>query len=263
MWAEVARSIENGNLYVLAILALGFIGLTFIFERFFMLQYVYNLNFQKFLVNLKKTVAAEDIDRAIAICKKASNTSLPRIALKALETAESDPTAIRGVIEEEAVAFIPRLEKRVAAIAALATLILLLGVLATIDSLWTTFDAIAVMDSAQKQASIGRSVSLSLTYSALGLLFSLIFIAAHQFIRGLAANLADRIQLGVVVLQNLLVPEEMSYLPMGSQEPAPINNLEGAAAGTEAANQVQESANEEEDFDAAAVEDIKDEEEII
>ena len=46
-------------------------------ERLIMLQFVYHIDFAKFLGNLKKMVAAEDLGRAINLCKNVSSTSLP------------------------------------------------------------------------------------------------------------------------------------------------------------------------------------------
>ena len=60
-----------------------FAGLVIIFERAVMLQWVYNIDFHKFLTNIKKMIAAKDTDRAITLCKSVSGTSLPRIGLMA------------------------------------------------------------------------------------------------------------------------------------------------------------------------------------
>src|SRR5690606_184203 len=111
-WGQLAHSFQNANGYVMAIMILGFIGTIIFFERLVMYWRVFGIDFKKFLGNLKKMVAAEDVDRAISLCKNVSKTSLPAIALKALEAAETDPTTIRGAIEEETIDFLPRIEKR-------------------------------------------------------------------------------------------------------------------------------------------------------
>ena len=77
MWSELARSFQNGDVYIYVMLAIAFLGTVIIFERFIMLQFVFNVDFTKFLTNLKKMVRAEDMDRAIALCKSSSHTSLP------------------------------------------------------------------------------------------------------------------------------------------------------------------------------------------
>ena len=56
MWNELARSLQSGNSYTLAILSLTFLALIIIFERLLMLHFVYNLNFEKFVSSLKNTL---------------------------------------------------------------------------------------------------------------------------------------------------------------------------------------------------------------
>ncbi|MEI6835205.1 MAG: hypothetical protein WCL28_14575, partial [bacterium] len=155
MFAEIAASFQNGDIYLRIMLVLAFLGLAVIFERLIMLQFVYNLDFGKFLSDLRKLLTPEDTSRALSFCKGVSNTSLPAITRRALEAAETDPTTIRGVIEEETIAFLPKIELRVGALMAFSTVILLVGVLGSIDSLWNTFHAVSVLDTSQKQASLG------------------------------------------------------------------------------------------------------------
>jgi biopolymer transport protein ExbB len=261
MWSQLAVSLQSGNAYLILILALGFIGSVIIFERLIMLQFVYNVDFKKFLNNLRRSVQAEDLDRAVSICKNASYTSLPAIGLKALEAFERDPSSVRGTIEEETIDFLPKLETRIGILPALSTLILLIGVLGTIDGLWAAFDSIEILDTSEKQARLANGIAGSLNPTTMGLLMSMIFLTGHQILRGLAIRLTERIHYGVSVLLNLLAPQEVA-----TYVSAPVMAPE-ASAPTESKREAAptDSKIEEEDdsFDDASVEDIKDEEEII
>jgi len=272
MWSELATSFQHGNGYTYFMLGLAFLGTVIIFERFIMLQFVFNINFNKFLTNLKKMVRAEDLDRAINLCRNASHTSLPLISLRALEAAETDPSTVRGTIEEEAIEFLPRLEARLGVLPALSTLALLVGILGTIDSLWAAFHSIDVLDTAQKQASIGHGISGALTYTTIGLLVCMVFLTFHQMLKGLAIRLSERIQHGVAVLNNLLVPQEVAYMPMGAAVAAGAGTVStsvneqahvAAPAAASVAEESQDSGSQNESLDETSVEDIKDEEEII
>ena len=260
MWGELAHSIQSGNPYILAILLMTFLGFTVMFERFIMLQFVFNVDFQKFLSNLKKMIAAEDMDRAINLCKSSSATSLPRITLRALEAAEADPTTVRGTIEEETIEFLPKLERRIGFLPAFATLIMLVGILGTIDGLWSAFHSIDVLDTAKKQASLASGIAGSLNPSALGLLFCMFILAGHQALKGAAINLTERVHHGVTVLNNLLVPQDVAhYVPMA----AGMADVATAAMDDSTSGLATEQESVEEAFEDASVEDIKDEEEII
>ena len=263
MWSELAISLQDKNIYLLIILILGFVGSVVMIERFIMLQMIYYTDFAKFLSNFKKIVQAEDLERAINLCKSASHTSLPYISLKALEAAEKDPTTVRGTIEEETIDFLPKLETRLGILPALSTLILLIGVLGTIDGLWSAFDSIEILDTAEKQVRLAHGIAGSLNPTAMALILCMIFLAGHQLLKGIAIKLTDKIHYGVTVLSNLLVPQEVATY-MAPAMPAPV-----APVTEEASEEMAEESEDEEEeddddsFDDASVEDIKDEEEII
>ena len=226
---------------------------------------VYYIDFSKFLANFKKIIQAEDLVRAINLCKSASRTSLPHISLKAIEAAERDPTTVRGTIEEETIDFLPKLETRLNVLPALTTLILLIGVLGTIDGLWSAFSSIEILDTSEKQARLAHGIAGSLNPTALALIICMIFLAAHQLLKGIAIKLTERIHYGVTILNNLLVPQEVGYIAQPAMAAAPVPQPIQEDIEDLSDDQNEEAEEEEEDdsFDDAAVEDIKDEEEII
>lgn len=272
MWGELALSLKNGNVYMLIIAGLSFITCTIILERLITLQFIYNLDFPKFLTNLKKMVNSEDHDRAINLCRSASKTSLPKIALRALEAVENDPSTVRGTIEEETIEFIPRLESRLNFMPAIATTIMLVGILGTIDSLWWAFHSIDVLDTAKKQASLANGIAGSLNPTAIGIISSMIILAAHQLLKSMSVRVIDRIHHGVTVLSNLLVPEEVvattvvssaSGIPAASGGANPDAIVDSGISEDVPPLNSQEEVTSDEVFDDAVVDDIKDEEEII
>lgn len=265
MWGELARSFQSGDIYIMTILFLFFVGTVIVFERLIMLKGVYAINFKKFLLNFRKMVSSEDFDRAMNLCKSVSKTSLPKIALAALEAAENDPTTIKGTIEEETIEFLPKVENRINILPSLATFILLTGVVGTIDSLWVTFHSINVLDNAQKQASLSSGVANALNPTALGLIVCMFILIFHQIIRSTALTIIERTHHGVTVLHNLLVPQEVAFVaPPTQSNDAPMpSSYESAASSIEPEPRAEEGVQSDDAFDDASVEDIKDEEEII
>ena len=264
MWSEVARSLQMGNGYVLTMLAIGFIACILFFERLIMLQAVYHINFPKFLNSLRKMVLSEDLNRAVNLCKNTSSTSLPKIACRALEAADSDPTNVRGTIEEEALEFLPSIERRLGALPALTLLIMLVGILGTIDSLWAAFQSVDVLDTAKKQATIAQGIASSLSPTALGLLFGIILLAGYYLLKGMAINLTESIHHGVAVLINLLAPRDaISYVPMTENSEISHSPQSEQPSNEKIAGAAPAAAPAEESFDDVSIEDIKDEEEII
>lgn len=266
MWGELALSFQKGNMYMIAIMVLTFIGLTLVFERFIMLSFVYSIDFSKFLTNFRKMISSEDYERAMNLCRSASKTSLPKIALKALEASENDPSTVRGTIEEDTIEFIPRLESRLAIMPALATLIMLLGILGTIDGLWWAFHSIDILDTAKKQSSLANGIAGSLNPTSAALIASMLILASHQILKGIALRVLDQIQHGVTVLNNLLVPEEVATYVTTAMAAAPVEASDDAMPVMNDADDGMDSNEGDMDhdsFDDAVVDDIKDEEEII
>lgn len=269
MWGELASSLQHANGYVLAIVILGFLAMVVFFERLIMLQFVYNIDFSKFLGNLKKMVAAEDLDRAINLCKNVSQTSLPRIGLRALEAAETDPTKVRGTIEEETIEFLPNIERRLGILPAFTLLIMLAGILGTVDALWNAFNAIDVLDTAKKQATLAQGIASALNPTAMGLLFGMILLAGFYMLKGMAVNLTERVHHGVAVMSNLLIPPDLVAYTTVASDNGNSNNGGGssmavaASSAESSVSAVKESSGGEDSFDDVSVEDIKDEEEII
>jgi biopolymer transport protein ExbB len=265
MWSQLANSFQHGDIYVYLMMFLAWIGLMIMIERFIMLMFVYRIDFKKFLLSFRKMVQAEDIDRALNLCKKTSNTALPFITMRALEAAESDPSSVRGVIEEETIDFLPRVESRLHVLPVASTIVLLIGILGTIDRLWAAFHSIDILDTAEKQASLSSGIAGSLSHTALGLLICILLLAGHQLLKSAAVKLTERIHYGVAVLTNLLAPAETtSFVPaMGMMAGTPQQAAASESGSNE--NQAQNPVAEEADdnFDDASVEDIKDEEEII
>jgi biopolymer transport protein ExbB len=267
MWGELARSLHQANGYIISILILGFFALVVFFERVIMLQVVYHIDFSRFLGNLKKMIAAEDLDRAITLCKNTSATSLPRIAMRALEAAETDPTRVRSTIEEETIDFLPNIERRLAMLPAVTLLIMLIGILGTIDSLWMAFQSIDVLDAARKQATLAQGIAASLNPTALGLVFGMALLAGYYLLKGMAVNLAERLHYGVTVLTNMIAPQEaVTYMqaPTSHGEAAPTSAaVEKTGEEFNPGPKDAAPASSDDAFDDVAVENIKDEEEII
>lgn len=261
MWGDLAVSFQQGNGYVLTMMACLFLALVILFERVIMIQFVYHINFPKFLANLKKMIAAEDLSRAINFCKSVSGTSLPHIATRTLEARDTDPTTTRGTLEEEALLFLPKLEARLSILPGIAIIIMFVGVLGTIDSLSTAFRSIDILDTSKKQASLAQGISTSLSTTAMGLIACMVVLFAQQFLKSAALKLTESMHYGITVLNNLLVPvEAVSYAPPPVSEPQPSYDLAEQPQAS-AAPVAQETPSEQPA--EAPIDDIKDEEEII
>jgi biopolymer transport protein ExbB len=274
MWLELAKTIQSGDVYMHIMSAISFLGLMVFFERFFTLYFSYNVNARKFISELRKMVLAEDFVRAESLCKSSGKSALPLIGLRAVETAQTDPSRVRGVIEEESIDFIPKIEARVSLLPALASLTLLVGILATIHHVWIAFHAMEALDSAQRQLTLADGLARSLNYTCYGLIIGALFVILHYFVKSLAIKITDRLNYGVTALTNLLAPATMAYAASPMAMPvapaaAPVQEettQKAEAQEDTSANDSSESEDtiaKEDASDEPDMDDIKDEEEII
>ena len=261
MWNDIAFSFQQGNPYLASIFGLAFVACVVILERLMMYLLVYNINYRKFIGELRKMLLSKDYERAVTLCTKTSNHALPRIALRAIETVEDDPTRVRASIEENTLEVLPLIEKRVAFLPGVVAVIMLAGVLGTIIELWDVFHSIRILDTIQKQASLAMGIADALQPTIFALLASIVIMLFHQILKSIALTLLDKINLGVAVLNNLLVPD-VSFIATGPSQGAspPAQESEKSEVTIE---DEEPEAEEEGGLDADAVEDIKDEEEII
>ncbi len=267
MWGELAIALQSGNIYLWFIAAVSFIATVISFERVIALYFVYSIDFSGFINNLRKMLASKDLDRAMTFCRSVSKTSLPRIALAAVEAKDLDPTTVRGTIEEHTSEFLPRLETRIHFLPTLAILVLLTGLLGTVDALWLAFRSVDVLDSTQKQITLARGMAGALNPTAFGLMASMFILLGYQIAKNMALRLVDELQYGITVLHNLLVPAEQPILQVSHAEQVakPHLNTPSESPSTTTAEPAQQTAEAplKEALNDASIEDIKDEEEVI
>ena len=266
MWQSVFNSLKGGDVYFIVLSVFAFFVLFVFFERFILLQFVYNINFEKFIDKIKVLIKSNEAEQALELCKKTANVGLPRIVEKAVEAGIGDPSMVRGVIEEEVVSFIPRLEKGVGFLSLMGALAVLVGVSGTISSLWNSLYSMEVVDTTQKQLSLGLQMSFALTYTMCGLLVCILCVLMSYYIKSKSVIISSKIYHGVSVMHNLY-PQQASYnfVPIASteasksQEEGPSD--EGEEEFNAEANSQQVAESDIEEF--SEVDEIKDEEEII
>ena len=146
MWNELLHSLNEGNTYLLAIATVGFISLVIAFERIFILVFIYNINFKKFINNLRKLLFSKEYSKAVQLCRKTSGSAVPYIAKEAIVAYENDPSKAQMALEENTLDFLSKVEARIGWLPVLVTVVLFIGVLATIDQLWWAFYSFDVLN---------------------------------------------------------------------------------------------------------------------
>ena len=203
MFEQIARAFQEGGPFMYAITAaLGF-GLAVIAERAYVLLFRFNVDGRKFYTELRKLVQSGQLQAARALC---GNAPLPRILGVGIDAAAAgDERAVQNAVDEEALAVIPQVEKRIHYLAMIANVSTLLGLLGTIVGLMQAFQAVAGADPSQKAALLARGISMAMNTTAYGLVVAIPCMAVYSFLQSKATKIIDEVDEYSVKLINLLL----------------------------------------------------------
>jgi biopolymer transport protein ExbB/TolQ len=207
LWYErVATTFQEGGPFMWAItFALG-LGLAVIVERLFCLLIRFNVDGRKFYAELKKLIQAGDLEAARDLC---GNAPLPRILRVGIEAAiegggPGRERSVQNAVDEEALAVIPAVEKRIHYLSMIANVATLMGLLGTILGLISAFAGVGDADPAQKSEYLAAGISMAMNTTAYGLIVAIPCMVAYSFIQSKATKIIDEVDEYSVKLINLL-----------------------------------------------------------
>lgn len=154
--------------------------LTIVIERFVFQLTRYRVNSKEFFAQIKKLVAAGNIDRAIKLCE-ASDYPILQLVKAGLTHSNKSPDEIDAALSEKLSELKPEAEKRVGALWSLANIATLIGLLGTVFGLISTFAAIAApgLSQADKQRMLANGIAEAMYNTALGLGIAVFCMITH------------------------------------------------------------------------------------
>ena len=258
MWNELLHGLSEGNSYLLAMSVVGFLTLVIAIERIILLTFVYNINYVKFLNNLRKLLSSKEYSKAIQFCRKTSRTSVPYIAQHAITAYENDPSKAQATLEEQTLEFLPRIETRISWLPVFATVVLFLGILATIDQLWWAFYSFDVLNTSQKQLTLSSYISKSLNPTAGALVLSSTIFIIHQILKSSALKIIDYTHYSITVISNLLESNRKEIL-----EEVKTTKAQKSKPPSEKQTQTSKPESDEKNESTQNIDTPRDEEEIL
>jgi biopolymer transport protein ExbB len=150
----------------------------------------YRVNSKEFFAQIKKLVAAGNIDRAIKLCD-AGDYPILQLVKAGLTHANKGPDEIDAAMSEKMGELRPAVEKRVGSLWSLANIATLVGLIGTVTGLITTFSAISDprLSAAQRQAQLSLGISEAMYNTAFGLGIAVTCMIAHLFLHQRAKNI--------------------------------------------------------------------------
>ncbi len=162
-----------------------------------------HINAAAFLEQIKRLLAANNVDRAKKLCD-ATSAPIARVAKAGLGKIHRGEAAVAQAMEETMVDVLPEVKTRVAALWSLANIVTLTGLLGTVTGLIRTFSAIGDANPAERQKQLSEGISEAMYNTAMGLSIALICMLTHLLLASASKKVVADLESFSLKLENLL-----------------------------------------------------------
>lgn len=201
----IVSFIRDGGAWMYPILLVGAVGGAIAIERNLTLSRIGKAN-RRMWEQLHPILVARDFDKAreITAGDKSTISELLNLGL-ARQGAVRRRDDIEIAMEEGMMEITPQLEKRTQAIALLANIATLLGLLGTIVGLIQAFNAVANANPAEKADLLSASISVAMNTTAFGLIVAVPLLLAHAYLNSKTGEIIDSLEMASVKTLNIIV----------------------------------------------------------
>ena len=162
-----------------------------------------HLNAKAFLEQLKRLLAANNIDRAKKLCD-ATTAPVARVAKAGLNRLHRGEAAVAQAMEETMTDTLPEVKTRIGALWSMANIATLTGLLGTITGLIGTFNAIKNANPAQRQEDLSAGIAEAMYNTAFGLSIALLCMIAHLLLSAQMKKVISDLEAFSLRFENLL-----------------------------------------------------------
>ena len=178
---------------------------TVVVERLIFQLTKYRVNSKEFFAQIKKLVAANNIDRAIKLCE-ASDYPILQLVKAGLTHANKSADEIDAALSERYGELKPAIERRIGWLWSLANIATLVGLLGTVVGLIHTFAAVAAqgLSQADKQRVLANGIAEAMYNTAFGLGIAVTCMIGHLYLNTKAKKLQHDLEGTMERVFNLL-----------------------------------------------------------
>jgi biopolymer transport protein ExbB/TolQ len=199
----LAEFFEHGGLFMYFNVLSSAATLAIIVERTIYFLGKGSVNARAFLEQIRKLVAANNVDRAVKLCS-ATEAPVARVAKAGLSRLPKGEAAVSTAIEEMMVDVTPELKKRIPALWSVANIATLLGLLGTISGLIKSFAAVASASPEARSALLSKGISEAMYNTAFGLGIAVTCMIAHVFLSSVSKKQQAELEGFSMKLENML-----------------------------------------------------------
>jgi biopolymer transport protein ExbB len=162
-----------------------------------------HLNAKAFLEQLKRLLAANNVDRAKKLCD-ATTAPVARVAKAGLNRLHRGEAAVAQAMEETMTDTLPEVKTRIGALWSMANITTLTGLLGTITGLIATFRAISSENPAERQEKLSRGIAEAMYNTAYGIGIALICMIGHLLLSAQMKKVISDLEAFSLRFENLL-----------------------------------------------------------
>jgi biopolymer transport protein ExbB len=201
---------DDAFMFMWIIAIVGAFGIAVAIERIYFIMVRSNVNAIKFMTEIRKDVAGNNLDRAIKLCESGKEKALPYVVLTALKRAnassELDFRAIQNAVDEATLEVIPKLQERTPYLSMIANVATLIGLMGTIFGLILSFDAVSsdAIAEADKTKYLAQGISAAMNTTIFGLAVAIPTLIVYTLINSKTQKIIDEMDEHLVKLINLI-----------------------------------------------------------
>ena len=178
MWDSLSEIFRVGGPFFILNTFFLAIVLALIVERAIYFLGRGHINAKAFLEQIKRLLAANNIDRAKKLCD-ATSAPIARVAKAGLNRIHRGEAAVAQAMEETMVDVTPEVKVRIGALWSMANIVTLTGLLGTITGLIRTFAGVSNANPSDRQKMLSEGISEAMYNTAFGLSIALLCMIAH------------------------------------------------------------------------------------
>jgi biopolymer transport protein ExbB/TolQ len=162
-----------------------------------------HLNAKAFLEQIKRLLAANNVDRAKKLCD-ATAAPVARVAKAGLNRLHRGEAAVAQAMEETMTDALPEVKVRIGALWSFANIVTLTGLLGTITGLIRTFSGIGNANPAERQTKLSDGIAEAMYNTAFGLSIALLCMLAHLVLSAAMKKVVSDLEAFSLRFENLL-----------------------------------------------------------
>jgi len=205
--------LAKGGPMMWVLLALGMLAMVLTLERVLFLHRG-QIRATTFLEGVKKYLAKRRIVEALTVCEETPGP-VAAVIKAALLHAEADADTMRFHVQEAAIVELPTLERRLGAIATIAQIAPMVGLLGTVLGMATTF--LAFQKDYMSASALASGMWQALLCTAGSLMLAIPAHVAHHFLNGRVRSIVRDVEWGGNEIMRYLQTEYRGRKPGGTE----------------------------------------------